>query len=483
VTARNYKRLILSFSALPLGFGIASIVRAEVVIEPKVQLEAIYTDNVELTGSNEQSDVILRGSPGLFIGIDRERTRGNIDYNLSGFFSTHDTSRSEIRHRLNGFVEGDVVRDLFSIRVNGSIGQQFADISGPISANSGNFTTNRRTVQGYSVTPRLYHEFGSFGRGELSYTFGYSNFENDSSNNSTALFDSKRHRGSASFSSGSRFTRLSWTLDGFYDRVRRGNGSEFEAIEGSLDLGYALGRKIKLVGNVGYEDFQDDTLGRDEEGLIWNAGVRVTPSRRSEFEFRAGERFGDVVFSGKALYRFDERHTISGNYSEDIQVFGRGNIDRISLIDAILRGIPVDENGVPITVGAPGFELTNLAFRQKRASLSVARSSRLFSTTVTGFWERRRFDGEPDARISYGGTVNLGYTIDASQTANVSVTYRNSDLTNGLTNEFLSFSTNYDVKLTEVLTGSLRYIHSRRIGASGVDLSENAAIITIGATF
>lgn len=481
---KNYKRHILLFCALPITIGLGSHSWAEVKIEPKVQVQAVYTDNVELTGTNTQSDLIFVGSPGLFIDIDRNRARGSIDYNLSGFFSTHDTSRSEIRHRLNGFVEGDIVRDLFSVRVNGSVGQQFADISGPISANTGNFTDNRRTVQGYSVTPRLYREFGSFGQGQITYTYGYSRFENDNDNpNAVSLFDSNRHRAGASFDSGSRFTRLSWGLSGFYDRVKRGNGNEFEAIESKLALGYALGRKIRIVSDLGYEDFQDDTLGRDEDGFIWNAGINVTPSRRSEFEFRAGERFGDLVFSGNARYRIDSRHTISGSYSEDIQVFGRGNIDRISLIEAILRGIPVDENGVPITVGAPGFELTNFAFRQKRASLSLQRSSRLFSTTLTGFWERRRFDAEPDARISFGGTASLGYTIDSRQSANFSGTYRNSDLTNGLNNKFFSLSSSYNIKLTEVLTGSARYVYSRRVGASGINLNENAVLLTIGATF
>lgn|GEM_PF-3364606 len=481
---KNYKRQILLFCALPAILSATSYSWAEVTIEPKVQLQAIFTDNVELTGTDTEGDLIFAATPGLTIGIDRNRARGSIDYNLSGFFSTHDTSRSEIRHRLNGFVEGDVVRDLFSIRVDGSVGQQFADVSGPISANTGNFTSNRRTVQGYSVTPRLYHEFGSFGQGELAYTFGYSRFENDNDNpNSLSLFDSRRHRARASFDSGSRFTRLSWGLSGFYDRVKRGNGNEFEAVEGKLALAYALGRKIKLVSDLGYEDFEDATLGRDEDGFIWNAGINVTPSRRSEFEFRAGERFGDLVFSGNALYRIDSRHTISGNYSEDIQVFGRGNIDRIGLIEAILRGIPVDENGVPVSAGSPGFELTNFAFRQKRASLSVSRSSRFFQTTLTGFWERRRFAAEPDARISYGGSINLGYTIDSKQTANIGGTYRNSDLTNGSTNEFFSLSTSYDVRLTEVLTGSARYVYSRRLGSSGINLSENAVILTIGAAF
>lgn len=484
MTAKNYKRLILTAFSLTILSGVTVTAQAEVSIEPKVEVQAVYTDNVELETGRGQDDLVLVALPGLDIGVDRDRARVQIDYSLAGYFSTHDTSDSEIRHRLNGFAEVDVVRDLFSVRVNGSVGQQFADVGGGVSANTANFTNNRRTVQSYSVNPRLTKDFGSFGRGSLNYTYGYSGFENRRDDpNAFSLFDSRRHRAGATFESGSRFGRINWTLDGFYDRVERENGNEFEAFQGTLDLAYALGRKIRIVGSIGYEDFEDPTLNRNEEGFIWDAGLNFTPNRRTEFEFRAGERFGDEVFSGSARYSFGERLSLAASYSEDIQVFGRGNIDRIGSVDNIIGGIPVDANGIPVTVGSPGFELTNSAFRQKRASLSLSRGAQFFNTSVTGFWERRRFSTEDEARISYGGSINLGMDIDRRQSVNVTGTYRNTDLSVGFTNDFYSAATSYEIKLSRRIIGSVRYIYSYRQGVGGGDLTENAGLVSVRASF
>lgn len=473
----------VSLLALAAPFGVFPAY-AQVDIEPRVEAQAIFTDNVELSPTNKQKDLVLVATPGISIIADRRRSQVRIAYDLAGYFSVDDTSRSEIRHNLNGFAETEVIRDLFSVRANASIGQQFAEIGSAVSGSAGNFNDNRRTVQNYSVTPQLRRELGTFGTATTSYTYGFSSIENRRDNPDERVFvDTHRHRAGGSLASGSRFTRLGWNISGFYDRVERDDGTSFEALEGLLDLSYALGRKIRVVGSVGYEDFEDNTLSRNEEGFIWNAGINVTPGPRSNFEVRAGERFGDTVFSGNFQYRFDARHSINGSYSEDIQVFGRGNIDQIGNVNELPGGVPVDENGIPIDVGTPGFELTNQAFRQKRANLGLTRSSRKVATTVTAFWERRRFSDDVDARIAIGGTGNINYTIDSRQTASLRATYRTTDIIGSPDVKFYSGQAQYEIALSSRATAGARYIYSRRTGGFFGALTENAVALHVRATF
>ena len=74
-------------------------------------------------------------------------------------------------------------------------------------------------------------------------------------------------------------------------------------------------------------------------------------------------------------------------------------------------------------------------------------------------------------------------SIDAQQSVNVTGTYRHTDLTSGFGNDFYSAVTSYDIQLGSRLIGSVRYIYSYRQGVGGGDLTENAGVISVSASF
>jgi len=86
-------------------------------------------------------------------------------------------------------------------------------------------------------------------------------------------------------------------------------------------------------------DFQGDpTLPRQttysQRGLVWNAGFRYTPSRRSLLELRLGQRFSDVTVTGSVRQQFRNGLLITGSVTDGIETFS-------SILTTIVNGVPV----------------------------------------------------------------------------------------------------------------------------------------------
>ncbi|MFZ5609471.1 MAG: TIGR03016 family PEP-CTERM system-associated outer membrane protein [Pseudomonadota bacterium] len=457
---------------------------AQVRIEPRLEARATFTDNLLLTTTDKQADIVLLGSPGVAITAERQRLQANISYDLQAFQALDESSRNDIRHQLRGVVNSEVIRNTFYIRASAFVGQQFANVSGAISRNQANFTPNRRGVQNFSVSPVLRREFGSFGTGSLSYTFGYNNIDNKDNGVAIINFnDAISHRANARLASGARFTRLAWSLNGTYGNVQRSNNLGYEAYTAIADLSYALGRTLQLVGSGGYEDISDTSLLRQQQGAIWDAGLRWRPGPRLSLEGRAGRRFGGTTYYGDLVYKFDEKHSILGRYSEDIQVFGRQSLLDLDRIVDVVGGVPVDDNGVPVDVGAPDFDFTNFAFRQKRGTLSLRRETRKIATTARAFWERRLFSGRAVPQESWGGGLGIDYQIDARQSLNLAGNYRNTSNSLFGDSQFIAGTISYALRLSSQVYADARYVRSQRLRSDFVDLTENAVTIGVRATF
>ena len=86
-----------------------------------------------------------------------------------------------------------------------------------------------------------------------------------------------------------------------------------------------------------------------QSGLVWNAGFRYAPSRRTLVELRAGQRFADLVVTGMLRQEFRNGLVITGSLSDGIETFG-------SILTRIVNGVPVSfvSNGRGGTGGCAG---------------------------------------------------------------------------------------------------------------------------------
>ncbi len=86
-----------------------------------------------------------------------------------------------------------------------------------------------------------------------------------------------------------------------------------------------------------FGDFTGDPRGPRQvtyaqKGLVWNAGFRYTPTRRTLFEIRAGQRFADVTVTGRLSQAFRNGLTITGSLSDGIETFS-------SILSKTINGI------------------------------------------------------------------------------------------------------------------------------------------------
>jgi uncharacterized protein (PEP-CTERM system associated) len=289
------------------------------LFDPYVGASATYTDNVNQSPDNEEDALILRVSPGFSLQSQgSRRVQATMSYNLSGVARFGGGDDNDLYHNLNATGYAELIEDFLFIDANARISQELISLLGsPAGADINN--SNRATSGSYTVSPFMKKRFGTFADAEARYTFGGALFEND------AASDLLTNTFSASLNSGTRFADLSWGLDYSYRDVvdhdtGLGGDTSYTYERANISLGYALTRKFRLIGNLGHEWVEYDSVlaaANNRDDSIWSAGFAWSPSRRTSLEATMGERFFGNTYSLLASYRARES-VWTASYVEDV---------------------------------------------------------------------------------------------------------------------------------------------------------------------
>ena len=481
-------RASTAFAAL-IGLTCGPIAVAEIQVTPRLQVRQTWTDtgNLDRIDGNN-GEVISTISPGVQIAGQTNRVQAFIDYTLNGLIFFRDSSNSDIRHQLNGRVNTEVINDHFFVDVRASVRQQFNDFTGQVTNVQQNFTENRQTIQTYAVSPSYREQFGSFATADLTYTYSVTEQEREGDVGAPIGFNSDGRGQDVNFrlNSGRAFNRLNWTFSSRYQtNLRTFQDLRFETWRTLFDVRYDLGRSTSLLGSVGYEEFDDDTLLDPIEGVTWDVGLRLSPGPRTEIEGRVGERFDGTVFSGRLSYAFSASDRLVANYSEDLTVPNR---NRLNLFDQVLDA---DGDGIPDLIPddneilGPDVFLTDAVFRQKRASLAFVRQLRKTTLSAQVFWFDREFPAENDfSADSYGGTINGQYRIDGEQSVSDKLIYRQNKSNQDFSDDFVAFAPSYIYSLSPNLNASAQYTYTKRFSDNEfLDRSTNTITLSLTAFF
>jgi uncharacterized protein (PEP-CTERM system associated) len=475
-----------------VGMTAGPMAVAEIQVLPRIQARQTWTDTANLDAVGQRDgDLITTISPGVQISGSTQRIQAFIDYTLNGLIFWGTSSQSDIRHNLTAAVNTEVIRDRFFVDVRGQVNQQFQNFGGQVSNIQANFTQNRGTVQNYAVTPRWREEVGDWATAQLSYTYNVTeqNNERDAVVNGIGVgfvADSTGHLARFSLRDARNGDRFGWNWNTRYNRVERVNrfqNFDLESFDTILDLSYDLTRKITFLSSIGYEDIRDDTLVTDQKGSVWDVGLRFTPGPRTSIEGRAGRRFNDTVFSGRASYRFSATDSITATYSEDITVANRNQ----AFIFGDREFFDADGNFIPQLPTDEVFDsdpfITDAAFRQKRANLNFTRQLRKTTLTTNAFWQKSIFS-ENAQNDSYGALVSGLYRIDGAQSAGMFITYRHNSFGFNRSDDFIAVSPNYTYTFSPNLTASARYNFTKRFSnLPGLARSTNSISIDLTAFF
>lgn len=535
--------LLASVSAVALPE--AAIARID--ITPRAELRHTISDS-EYNDFNMITSVV----PGVSILADTRRVKAQLDYEFARRFSWDDSLIDRGQHRLNANGTAELIRRLLSVQAGAVVTQTLRDWRGPLSAGPEQNNPNQATVGSYYVQPTLSRELGNFAVFDAFYRFSYSDVDNAGRslqigeeappgfNFSLApASDSTMHDAQMSLSNrNSTSSRLIWTTRGTYRADDRDDlNEELRIYSGVFDVSYSLNRKIALLGSIGYEDTYDeqdnilvdpetglpllDSQGRlqidpteprraviDRKGEIWDVGVRITPSRRSQLTLRGGRQYGGTVINGDLRYEIREGITLTARYSETLNTFGR-------LFTADMGGQPfafmVDNNyrlgpgiiTIPTEFGLlplPG-TITNATFRSRLGQAALSYKAGRTSGTIAGYYDRRNYlntgqtagaDRPPTGILSGRSDVTWGLTMGASRdlgggrSVNGNVYYSNLKyaLSRNRQDSVYGGSVGYDWQLSDNVRASATfYTLNRSVDGFGSSQQDNSLTLAVRASF
>ncbi|MDC8446591.1 MAG: TIGR03016 family PEP-CTERM system-associated outer membrane protein [Nitrosomonas sp.] len=489
-----------------------SHVAAEIKIRPLLNVSETFTDNVRLgligggtgigggfglgggfgggVGANK-TDLITQINPGVTINGNGQRYTLNAQYVMNNLIFARNSNLTTIRHMLNADGNAEIIKDLFFVEGNALINQQNIGLLGA-QTDSNIFAGNRATIQVYSVSPYLRHQFRDFATSEVRYTksivqggvFGFR--------------DSQRDSFQFGLNSGSSFTKLAWGLSYNNQMIHLdGVDRDIEFERSIANVRYLLTRRFSLTSSGGYERNSFVSVRGRISLPTWTAGFIWSPNRRTNVQFSAGQRFFGDTYFGEISYS-KRLLNLRVLYAEDITTFNQqaGAFSTFGALDLNLLG----GLGLQDLLGLNNF-LTNRVFLQKRFNATIALNGSRNDISFNLFSLSRIPYSAADIDADLIGINNLFLFNNTKQMGgNVAWNYKFSPRTNLITtfsylrfdfagssgaSDNLIFSTGLNRNFDEDLRGSLEYRRIDRLSdvqSGSGNISQSANVVTVSVT-
>lgn len=480
------------------------LVAAEISIKPSLNIRETFTDNVNLGGvgiggfggggisGTKKSDLITQINPGLELNGKGQRFDISAQYLMRNVIFARNTDRTRIWHTLNAHASTEVVRDLFFIDGFANIRQQDTSLLGAQTNDNIFLTGNRASLQVYSVSPYLRHQFQSFASTEVRYSksivkSGVSGFR-----------DSQRDSFQFGLNSDSSFTKLAWGLN-YNNHIidLSGIDRDIELERSIANVRYHLTRRFSLTSSGGYERNSFVSIRGKTSSPTWTAGFIWSPNRRTNVQFSAGQRFFGDTYYGEISYskRLLNMRVL---YAEDVTTLNQqaGTFGAFGALNiGTLGGL-----GQLDLLGLNNF-LTNRVFLQKRFNAAIALTGSRNDISLNIFSLSRSPYSPADIDADLLGLGNLFLFNNTKQMgANVAWNYRFSPRTNWITtfgyvrfnfagsngnNDNLNFFTSLNRNFGADLRGSLEYRRIDRLSnlsVGGGNIGQSANVVTVSLT-
>ncbi len=150
---------------------------------PTVGTTATYTDNVNLSATNQQDALILSVTPGFTLNSKgSRRVQAAVNYGLTGVARYSDNNSTDLIHNLAATGKAELIEDFLFMDGSARVSQELISLSGS-PADSSYSSANRATVGSYSVSPYIQKRFGTFAQAQVRYTLSGALFQNNANTN------------------------------------------------------------------------------------------------------------------------------------------------------------------------------------------------------------------------------------------------------------------------------------------------------------
>jgi uncharacterized protein (PEP-CTERM system associated) len=382
-------------------------------VSPQLGVSERFSDNLSLSG-NAESGFVTTISPGVKILREGGRVRADISYVLDNYFYLGVDRNNASNNKLRASVNAELIDPWFYVDADASISRAVSSLLGAFGTDettAGQFAD----VSSVSLTPRVRYRHGRLWLGEASLRTSYVN------SSGSALANSIGNAFRAGITSGSAFDTVGWSADYFTESVRHdSNATAADLDSQKIDAGvsYKVAPKIRLLGNVGYEEFESASLNDEPNGNSWSIGALWQPTNRSSFRATAGRRFFGNSF-GLDLSHRTRWATWSVAYSEAItstrsQVNLTGDLRRQldtflqagGITDPIERARQIDS--IVDRVADQNTVFSNQLFLQKRLQGTVIWDLRRHTLVLSAFGATRDINAVGGRRSVLFGNTDFG---------------------------------------------------------------------------
>jgi hypothetical protein len=526
---------------------------ARVKLEPRISVRQTFSDNVSLDDRNKDSGFITTIAPGFALTIDGPRIQGSLNYDLNYRVGISAPVFDKFRHSAAGRINAEVLREFLFLE-SGIVATLLSqDPRGAISTNLDNNNPNINNIFTGFAGPYVRQRLGDVASFQGGYRFSTTLVDRNQNNaflGSGDILDATRQLGAnsqthnlyATLSSGPAFQRFRWNASVNYEaeNIRDNVQERYRSRTANLGLEYPINRYLSLLGSAGYEKTtstiletnvtpaRDPLTGQDipgtvrsltigpnrienfaTDGLVWDAGFRFSPTRRTDITVRGGRRFGDTTFNVTGLKKIGKKSEVSFSYGDSLDSLGRlltrqlGDITTSTALTGRFRtGLFPLSSIDPLTglFSNGRLAVNSGTFRNRSASLSYTFDAQPWTANGSIYVQRRQLlritqlPNQPPLEAgvlarndsSFGGTLNIVKGFKAGHLLSLTgLAERNTFALNEARRDtFWSTQLAYKYRLTKKIDINASALHNqRRSTFSNANITENAVSIGLSATF
>ncbi|HEX4742005.1 MAG TPA: TIGR03016 family PEP-CTERM system-associated outer membrane protein, partial [Caulobacteraceae bacterium] len=289
------------------------------VLQPSLELQEIYTDNVALTGSDKVSDLITRILLSLDGTLDAGRAQGHLDANVGYDIYARESAFSGWYAAGNGTASYALVPDLLTLKANASTSDGSISTFG-VSATDRHGVPNLAQLTTYEVGPELTGRTPDGLEVKAAARFAQVFYSNASSG-SLALpsNDSVFQLVGAVATDPTRRLQLENSPE--YLRDTQG----FSSVSDVQSAFFRLG-EVRLIGRVGYDDITQGQLQGQLQSQalhisapMGSVGFEYRPNSTSTITVESGSRYGRPSWTADATIELSPRLLATASYVEEVQ--------------------------------------------------------------------------------------------------------------------------------------------------------------------
>ncbi len=398
---------------VPQGFFAGSFESSQ-----SVGVAATYTDNLALSPRDREDDALISEFvPGFSMNLDGARAKAAVDAEVRLQYYSQTALRDfSVAPNVTLSSNWEWAKDLFFTDFSAAIHRQTIDARLARSSSRSNIQ-NLNTVQTYRLSPYLRRALGDFATVEARYVGGLVFVDRSrldqpgfTGNPNSLIGDSVQNTGELRIESGSRFSRLTWSLFGTISRIDPDNRPVRNRREAIFRAEYHLTPTFALIAEGGYQNFQGSDFGRTIDDPLYLGGFRWTPSPNTRLEALGGQRDGGDAIEIELEHDVGETFMLRASYRERVRVGQERLLDNLPTSNDQVGAF--DPNATLLT-------LFNTPTRIKTGTASVATRVGRGNWRLTGSYQTlerdisRGFNDEEAIRIRFEGTQPLGAVFAA----------------------------------------------------------------------